>query len=141
MYASRDHRVESRVVGSHRIDLEFPDVVHIHYGGDVEPAHYLAFQEFITDLLPETPLYFLRDARKGGFVAAETRKHIVANANESKFIAVITYGSSFQTKTVFDNMNRALRTIRGTTVPIEFFDTEAEARAWIDQHREARTRT
>lgn len=141
MSASSDRRVDSHVVGPHRIDLEFPDVVHIHYGGDVELSHYLAFHEAMLVLPPEPPLYLLRDARLGGLVAPETRKHIATITEKSRFVAIVTYGSSFQTKTVFTNMNRALRAMRQNTVVIEFFDTEAEARAFIAQHREATAHT
>lgn len=141
MSAPTSRRVESHVVGPHRVDLEFPDVVHVHYGGDVELSHHQAFYQVMRALPPAIPLYLLRDARCGGLVAAETRKHIVANTEPSRFVAIATYGSSFQTKTVFLNMSRALRTMRQNRVPVEFFDTETEARAYLDQHREAIART
>lgn len=137
MSAPKARRIETYSVGPHRVDLEFPDVVHIHYGGDVELPHYLAFHEAMLALPPDPPLYLLRDARHGGLVAPETRKHIATITEKSRFVAIVTYGSSFQTKTVFANMNRALRTMRQNTVVVEFFETETEARAWIDEHREA----
>lgn len=137
MAAPQKNRVEARDVGPHRIELEFPDLVHIHYGGDVELAHFLGFNEFMEALPPLIPLYLLRDARAGGLVTPETRKHIATGATPSRFVAIATYGSSFQTKTVFSNMNRAMRTMRPHEVPVEFFDTESEARARIAEHREA----
>ncbi len=130
-----NQRVETRDVGPHRIELEFPDVVHIHYGGDVELSHFLTFNEFMEALPPSIPLYLIRDARNGGLVTPETRKHIATTSTNSRFVAILTYGSSFQTKTVFANINRAMRTIRPNVVPVEFFESVAEARAWIAEHR------
>jgi hypothetical protein len=121
------------MVGPHRIDLEFPDIVHIHYCGDVEIGHFLGFDEVILALPPPPQLlYLLRDARQGGLVTAETRAHIAKTNTGTRWVGIVTYGSSFQTRTVFSNMNRALKTVRTSTVPVEFFDTEAEARAWIE---------
>lgn len=136
MPVSADRRVLSQVVGPHRIDLEFPDIVHVHYGGDVELAHFLAFDEAMVALPPPPmPVYLLRDARHGGLVTAETRAHIAHRATQSRFVAIATYGSSFQTKTVFANMNRALKTIKPSAVPVEFFDSEEDARNWLAEQK------
>jgi hypothetical protein len=42
---------------------------------------------------------------------------------------------------VFVNLNRALRVVRFDPVPTEFFETEAEARAWIVAQRKQQTQT
>jgi hypothetical protein len=135
MSVTHDQDAEGYVVGPHRLVLEFPDVVHVHYGGDVELAHFLAFDELTLRIPPPTLLYLLRDARHGGLITPETRKHIATNDEGRRFAAVATYGSSFHTKTVFANVTRALRTMRSRGTPVEFFDTESEARAWIAEHR------
>ena len=140
MGATNERRIESHVVGPHVIDLEFPDVVHVHYGGDVELAHFLGLDEAMR-ALPQgpMPLYLLRDARNGGLVTAETRAHIARHDTQSRFIAIATYGSSFQSKTVFSNMNRALKTVRPSDIAVEFFETEAEARAWLAHQKQLQT--
>lgn len=139
MPPSTDRRIDVHLVGLHRVDLEFPDLVHIHYGGEVELSHFMAFNEAMRDLPPAIPLLLLRDARHGGLVTAETRRHIATTLEPSRFVAIATYGSSFQTKTVFSNLNRAIRTTRPNSVPVDFFETEAEARAWLVQQRELLT--
>lgn len=140
MSVSGEPRVEVHVVGPHRVDLEFPDLVHIHYYGDVELEHYIGFNEVMVALPRSSSLYLLRDARHGGLVTPETRRRIATTHQDGKFVAILTYGSSFQTKTVFANMNRALRTMRPDTgapqAPVEFFETETDARAWIAAYRE-----
>lgn len=126
-----DGFVKIHKVDSHQIDLEWPDVVHIHYDGEVELSHFLAFNDVMLNLPPPTRLYLLRDARRGGLISPETRKLIATRQDDSRLIAIASYGSSFQSKTVFANVSRAIRAIRTAVAPIEFFDTETEARAWI----------
>lgn len=134
MTTDNGRRVVSEIVGPHRIDLEFPDIVHVHYGGDVELVHFKAFDEVMLAVPPPPlPIYLLRDARHGGLVTAETRAHIANRDTQSRFVAIATYGSSFQTKTVFANMSRALKTIKPSDVPIDFFETEDAARTWIER--------
>lgn len=136
MFAPHSHILVSQSVGPHRIELESPDIVHIHYVGDVEITHFQGFNEVMVFFPPTTPLYLLRNARNGGVVAQETRKHIATTPQQSRFAAIATYGASFQSKTVFSNMNRAIKTTRrADLIPIEFFDTEQQARAWIEQRR------
>lgn len=135
MSAPTDGRVEVHIVGPHRVELEWPDIVHIHYGGDVELEHFLAFDEVMLAIPPPTRLLLLRDARGGGVVAQETRRHIASRERDSRLVAIATYGSSFQSKTVFSNMNRAMRTVRQDTVPVAFFETETEARAWLREQK------
>lgn len=130
------HRIISHNVGPHVIDLEFPDLVHIHYVGNVELTHFLGFNDAMKALPPETPLYLLRDARLGGLVTADTRQHIANRVDNSRFAAIATYGSSFQTKTVFSNMNRALRRMQPYETPVKFFTSEQDARQWFAELRQ-----
>ncbi len=124
-------------VGPHRLEYEAPDIVHIHYDGPVEVAHFKAFDAVVTSIPPPTRVYLLRDARKGGFVGPETRKFIAENVDVNRVAASVTYGSSFQAKTVATMMNMALRRLQHGAPDAVFFDTEDEARAWIATHRQA----
>ena len=138
MSASHGHILTSQSVGPHRIELEVRDIVHIHYGGDVELTHFHGFNDVMTLFPPTTPLYLLRNARGGGVVAPETRNYIATKLVQSRFIAIATYGASFQSKTVFSNMNRATRITRPESgIPVVFFDTEEEARDWLHEYRAA----
>jgi hypothetical protein len=132
MSTSHGRILTSQRIGPHRIELEPPNIVHIHYGGDVELAHFQGFNDVMTIFPQSTPLYLLRNARNGGVVAPETRKYIATTTEQSRFVAIATYSASFQSKTVFSNMSRAMRSTRPAgTIPIGFFDTEDEARAWL----------
>jgi hypothetical protein len=124
-------------VGPHFIAYEPPDIVHIHYDGPVEVAHFKAFDAVVTSIPRPTRVYILRDGRKGGFVGPETRKYIAENVDVTRVAATVTYGSSFQTKTVSAMVNLALRRLNPMTGESVFFDTETEARAWIAAHRDA----
>jgi hypothetical protein len=124
-------------VGRHRLEYEPPDIVHIHYDGPVELEHFKEFDAAITSIPPPTRVYLLRDARQGGFVGPETRKYIAENVDVNKVAASVTYGSSFQTRTVTTMMKLAHRRLQSGGPETVFFDTEDEARAWIAEHREA----
>lgn len=122
-------------IGPHVLELEPPDVVHVHYDGDVHVEHFITFQQIMTDFAGSRQLYLLRDARKGGFVRQEAREFIAKKVQSKLLTMMVTYGSSFQARTVFAMMSSAARHIRSEAAPAYFFDTEEEARAWIAQHR------
>lgn len=127
--------VTKHQVGPHLVELEPPDLIHIHYVGNIEIAHFLAFQTLMDALEVSNNLYVLRDSRQGGIVSQETRQFVALQMPELRVKAIATYGSSFQAKTVFSNMHRARRSISSNEVILGFFDTEEESRAWIQKLR------
>jgi hypothetical protein len=132
-----EHRVdpvEIHEVGPHRVEIERPDVFHIHYSGDIDAAHFKAFGELIQTIPAPIPIYLLRDARNGGIHKREARED-AARKGEGRLAAIVTYGSSFHGRTLFTMLNKATR-ILDPRIPIAvFFETEADARAWIAKHR------
>jgi hypothetical protein len=137
MSVHRGRIFTSQIVGPHRIELESPDLVHVHYHGDVELEHFHGFDTVMAVMPMERRLYLLRNAHNGGTLAPETRKHIASLNVPHRFAAVATYGASFQSKTVFTNLGRALKTIRpDSTVPSDYFDDENDARSWLDVIRQ-----
>jgi hypothetical protein len=134
---SQDKQVEVHQVGPHVLELEKPDIVHIHYDGDVELEHFLVFDELIARFTPPTGVYLLRDRRRGGFVTRATREYVGQKANISHILIAITYGASFQTRTAFQMMSKGATRIRGISNSAVFVETEEEGRTWIAMHRES----
>jgi hypothetical protein len=128
-------------VGPHQVEIELPDIMHIHLNGDVEVEHFRGFYDLIVAFPPPTIIYVLRDARRGGAVSMQARKYIARNANMDQVAAIVNYGSSFHTRTVLSMMSRAFRLINNRMPPAIFFETEVEARAWISVHRNAARKT
>jgi hypothetical protein len=127
--------IASHDVGPHRLEFERPDIVHIRYDGYVNLEQFKAFDEIIMSF-PEPPLlYLLRDARRGGMTLPETRAQMVKAAHVARWRAVATYGASFQARTIVTLTNKAIRILKEDGPTLAFLDTEAEARAWIEEHR------
>lgn len=123
-------------IGPHRLEIEQSGIVHVHYLGDVQLAHFKEIDAIIKQMAAQTMVYLLRDARGGGIATAEARAYSARNAHVDNLAAVVTYGASFQAKTIVTMTNTAIRSLRReNTHPALFFDTEAEARAWIEEDR------
>lgn len=125
-------------VGPHELEIELPDILHIHYHGDVELEHFKVFDATVLRMSQPVPVYILRDAREGGNPSPETRSYIAKNVDVSRIIALVTYGSSFQARTITTMLNKAMRRLHEETGVSVFFDTESEARVWINKHRTLR---
>ena len=126
---------ESHEVGPHRLEIERPDVVHIRYDGDVNLEQFKAFDEIINKISSPRQLYLLRDAHRGGTTSPETRAKMVQSVHVMRWRAVVTYGASFHARTVVTLTNKAIRILKEEGPAVAFLDTEAEARAWIAEHR------
>lgn len=126
-------------VGPHWLEIEPPDVLHIHYEGDVDVEHFKVFDANVLRFPPQTRVYVLRDARRGGTLSAATRMYVAQHVDVRRIAAMVTYGSSFQSRTVATMLNKAMRRLHSETGVAVFFETEAEARAWIAADRSARS--
>lgn len=137
MSEGNGHATEVHRVGPHILEIEPPDVAHVHYDGDVELEHFKAFDDIISAIPPPIRVYILRDARRGGFITPEARAYAAKKVDVARVAAVVTYGSSFQARTVVAMMNKAVKLINSVNsgAGAVFFDSEQQARAWIAEHR------
>jgi len=115
--------------------VELPDILHLHLNGDVERDHFMAFYGLMNSVLSPVRMYILRDARNGGLVTPDARKYIASNLNVERVAAIVTYGASFHSRTVLTMLSKAMRILNSSVPETAFFETEAEARAWIAAHR------
>lgn len=121
--------------------VEQPDVLFLRLFGPVEREHFQMFHQAMREVPASTRMYLLRDARQGGFVTPDARAYISRHAVIERIEAVISFGASFQTRTVMTMMNRAMRTFHGREPEIAFAEDESSARIWIDKHRRCRQLT
>jgi hypothetical protein len=124
-----------RPAGPHFIRIEHPDVLFMRLHGPVELEHFQIFHQAMAEIPPPTRLYLLRDARNGGFVTPEARAYISRHSVIDRIEAVVSFGATFQTRTVMTMMNRAMRTFHSKEPDIMFTDDETAARLWINAHR------
>ncbi|HMY17614.1 MAG TPA: hypothetical protein PKA58_14930 [Polyangium sp.] len=123
-------------VGPHEVEYEPPDLLHVHYEGDVELEHLKVFDAIVEAIASTSRAYVLRDARRGGTVRPETRAHIARSVDMTKIAGMVTYGSSFHARIVSTMLETAMRRLKDTNVEYVYFDSEMEARAWIVKHRQ-----
>jgi hypothetical protein len=126
-----------RSAGPHLMRVEHPDVLFLRLRGPVEVAHFEMFHQAMDEIRFPTRLYLLRDARNGGFVTPEARAYISRHSIIDRIEAVVTFGASFQTRTVMTMMNRAMRTFHSREPEITFADDEIKARKWVENHRKS----
>jgi hypothetical protein len=138
MSASGTDNFAVHQVGLHQALIELPDILHIHYQGDVSLEEFKIFDAFVANFPGSGFLYVLRDARRGGETSLETRAYMARAAQIERLRAVVSYGSTFYARMLVDMSSRAIRSIRSLkkrSPETAFFSSEEEARAWIVRDR------
>lgn len=125
-----------RKVGPHLFRVERPDIVHVRLQGPVEGAHVGALLDEVADVVTAKRLYILRDARAGGSPSRSAREFVVRDPRVDKLAALVTYGAGYRDRVLLGMMDKALRVLRPQSPRVVVFETEAEARAFIEADRE-----
>jgi SpoIIAA-like len=120
-------------VGLHTVRLEPPDLVVITLVGDirVEDVHGLIAEMHDFGQKHPKPFLIVDATRLGRFPPAARKAGMgLDERGHGRVFAVV--GADFHQRVVLTLMVKALTLIRRVPVPPSaFFDTEAEARAWI----------
>jgi hypothetical protein len=82
--------------------------------------------------------YMMVDLRRALGMDKEARRMVADWLREHRMTAVVNYGGSLVSRAFSNLAIRALQMLHGQTVENVFVGTEAEARAWIIQHRAQR---
>jgi hypothetical protein len=118
------------------MSVELPDVLHLRLHGNVELEHFRVFYGALDEIPRPIRVYLLRDAHDGGYVTPEARAYISKHSFLERIAAVVTYGASFQVRTIMTMMSRATRVFHSKEPELAFRDDETSARVWIAKHRE-----
>ncbi|WP_438015355.1 STAS/SEC14 domain-containing protein [Sorangium sp. So ce315] len=78
----------------------------------------------------------LCDSRHMGTVPAPTRKAMADGFRPVRFIAIAVFGASFTVRVISTLAIKSIQILNRQAYPVEFFETEAEARAWLAAQRE-----
>lgn len=122
-------------IGPHRLRFEPPDVLYMYFEGSVDVAHFHEFYALATTLIPQNPIYIVRDTHGGGLLNAKTRSAVINTVDPTRVAAIISYGSSFQLRVIVTMLLKAMRTFKRSAPQAIFVDSEEEARAWIAANR------
>ena len=129
---------EWHFIGKHSVRFESPDLIFNRPDGDMTVEEHLQLIKYVQSVpQPKKGLFGLIDAQKGGRVDPAAMKLPEAREHSRKHRAVAYFNATFYHRTVialFQRVNKLLK-MAETDIPIKIFDTESEARAWIDKLR------
>lgn len=126
-------------VGKHALCFEPPDIVHLRPTGDVSVSDSLALMKFVNELpFGENSIFSLVDMSKSGRQDPAVAKLPESTDYMKKYRAQVFYNATFTHRTLIGIFVRVGKVLKPGALqgPVEIFATEAEARAWINQHRE-----
>jgi hypothetical protein len=119
--------------GRHTLTLEPPTLLHWIPRGDVSALEIERFAAFVREHTRGLPFVFIMNAVADlGLVPAGTRKIIQREVPRLPIRGLAYYGGGFQKRILLKLILAPLRILSpDTRIPVRFFDTEAEARAWL----------
>lgn len=138
MGSTDDEAGARRSIGPHLAWVEPPDILHTRIDGDITQDHVKELLDALTTFPQSRGIYILRDARGGGIPTREAREALVKGLPLDQIAAVISYGASFQARTLLTMLNHAMRVLRPRAPRFVFAETEAEARTFIAADRARR---
>jgi len=121
--------------GPHRVEVEPPDIIHLHLEGPIDAPHIATVLERIDALTPPLRAFVLRDGRRGGTPTRAARELVVRDPRIVRIRAIITYGASFHSKVAVGMVDKAMHALRSEMPRVHAVATEAEARAIIAAER------
>jgi hypothetical protein len=121
--------------------FEAPDVVVIQTQGVVGVDDILQTSDPMKELVRGMPyVLLLVDMSGQTHISPEARKAAAKGSEGIPFRGTVLYGASFATRAAGQMMMTVLNAVTRTDNPSKFVETEAEARAWIDERRRTLTR-
>ena len=127
------------VYGKHVTYFEEPDIIFMKLAGDVNDAEGLELlrrqREFAEG---RKMLFFLMDDREMAGISPNARKAVAELLKDIPIFGMANYQAPMKARVVAKLVITAINLFRkdATTNPVEFFNSEEEARQWIAQRRE-----
>lgn len=130
-----------RCIGTHRLRFEPPDLIFLEDRGDFSLEDAAALIEEVDRIAASRgPLLLLNDFRQLGQVPSAARKRLINPSLISRIRAAAIFGAGFPQRILFRMAVNALKLTYGASMPeMQIFESEAEARAWLDEARRGRS--
>lgn len=125
-------------VGSHATGLEDPDILYLKLVGDVSNIEVKEINQVHVEISQTNrQLFYLIDLSQLDNLSPQVRKEASETVKTLPLRGTAIYGAPLKAKVLAKLMLTAANMFRGgkNLNPVEFTDTEAEARAWIDKRR------
>lgn len=127
------------VYGKHVTYFEEPDIIFMKLAGDVNDAEGLELlrrqREFADG---RKMVFFLMDDREMAGISPGARKAVAEMLKEIPLFGMANYQAPMKARVVAKLVITAINLFRkdASTNPVEFFNSEQEAREWIAERRE-----
>jgi len=122
-------------LGKHLYRFEPPDILHFKADGALSLDDFIVLMDVFKALAAETgrKMFWMTDLLKSSVMDAEARKTAGQMEADAFFRGLVGYNGSFHLRTASNLTIRALKILSPKRVlpPIRFFETEAEARAFM----------
>lgn len=127
--------VDQEVGGEIVVEWERPDLLLMQYKGHLTAAHIERAIAESKRHIGEQPYHIaLLDVSTLQGLTPEARKIAVASSDDVNIRGVAVIGASFHIKVLGRLLARAAQLVyRAKDNPLEFFDSEAEARVWLKE--------
>lgn len=127
---------EFRPLGGHWVRIE-GDLVHLRVKGVVKVGDMAEFMRLQAQVKREHgAVFMLYDSRENTGLDPAARKYATDHASiESRIDAAASFGASFSMRVVVNMLNRALEMLGREGARVQLFDTEAEARQYLESER------
>jgi SpoIIAA-like len=127
---------EFRPLGGHEVKIE-RDLVFLRIKGVVTLADMMKFLQVQAEVKREHgAVYVLYDSRENTGLDPAARKYATEQgSDEYRVNAAASFGAPFTMRIVVNMLNRAHDMLRREGARVQLFDTEAEARKYLADHR------
>jgi hypothetical protein len=122
-------------IGRHATSFEEPDIIYMRLAGTVTDeesevinAHHLAYSQ------GRSQIFFLVDLEELVGLPNSVRKAVIETLNQIPIGGFSFYKAPLTARVLAKLIVIGMR-LFGKHIPLQFSDTEAEARAWIEQRR------
>lgn len=127
-----EHQIRS--IGRHTVIFEPPRRICFVLRGDISVQELVSIAAFVKETTAHLPFVLgLGDLRELGDIPSEARNVGARLMSQTRYGALAFFGASFKALIVTRLVLGALRLFRRDQVPKAFFDTEAQARAWLEE--------
>jgi hypothetical protein len=131
------------LVGAHSVTREASGLLLVRYVGDLSGNEMTSMYDAI-ELLADgkKDILTINDLSRMGEISGGARKMVGNDPRSGLFGAVAVYGASFTARIISNMTIRAARVLGvGIRAPIVFFESEPQARAWIEEIMRERSRS
>lgn len=126
------------MIGKHITSFEEPDIVFMRLSGPVSAEEGAEINRLHREMgMGRDHVFFLVDLKELDGIHPSVRKESGETLKELPLRGAAIYQASFKARVVAKLIITAMNLFRSDDdkAPIEFFDTEAEARGWIERRR------